>query len=327
MQNHVPLCIDQLFLQQEEILNYPTQSQTHVQLLYEQFTQQIAELEAHYSRTEIINMIHPLRQELRRSAFFKRLQDWPRGYQGDFETIDAIMHYKIGAPKHTLAYIFECYFMHAPIAQQHRNKVQEQYKAIVQCIQQNPAAKILSIGCGTSEDIYKASTTIQTSTAEITLLDIDADALDYSICKLNTIKAHIHTQQGNIYKLLQQIDEVYDLILIGGVFDYVSDKFMMNILKKLYTHNLCNTGALLFTNIADNNPFKISLEYFFDWFLIERSKNDISRIITACGIDATALHIKKESMQLSYIVHLYKHHTYKKTPIREREGVLADILI
>lgn len=323
MKNDVTLYIRQFFAQQETILGNPTKSKTRLRLFCKHLTQQIAVLESNCSRKEIIDILNPLRHALRQSPLLQRVQDWPRGYQGDFETIESIIQYKKFAPENTLAYLFEDYFMHAPIAQQHRNKVKEQYKAIIRCIHQNPSAKILSIGCGTSEDIYRASIKIKTSKAKITLLDIDADALDYSIRKLNALKSHIHIQQGNIYKLLHQITEVYDLILIGGVFDYVSDKFIINILKKLYTHNLSNTGEICFTNIATNNPFRIPLEYFFDWFLIERSKEDIMRIVAACGIDEPTIHIEKEETQLSYIVHLCKKYMDNRIAIEKLEDALT----
>lgn len=307
MKNHVQLCISHFFAQQERSLVNPKKSRKNLLAFCRYITQQIAGLEKNYTQEEILEIITPLRKELSKSPLLHRVQTWPRGYQGDFETIEAIIQYKNFAPENTLAYAFEDYFLHSPIAQQHRNKVHQQYEAIIKCIQQDKDAKILSIGCGTSEDIYKAKNEIKKSNARITLLDIDGDALNYSLCKLDTIKTKIHTLQGNIYKLLHQIDEVYNLILIGGVFDYVSEKFIINILKKLFDYNLYNEGEILFTNIANNNPFKIALEYFFDWFLIERSEENIMHILKECGIDLNTICIEKENTNLTYIVHVYKN--------------------
>jgi hypothetical protein len=42
------------------------------------------------SRTHIEEIIKPVRDIHSRSVFVKRLQDWPRKYPGDFETIEYI---------------------------------------------------------------------------------------------------------------------------------------------------------------------------------------------------------------------------------------------
>ncbi len=319
MKKQLQTCIEHFLLQQHAIVNDPQKGKKNLRFFCQYITEQIVALEKRCNRKEILGILEPLRKELGKSPLLKRVQTWPRGYQGDFETIEAIIQYKKFAPQHTLAYLFENYFIHSPIAQQHRNKVHKQYESIVKCVQQKKSAKILSIGCGTSEDIYRAQNEIKKAHTQITLLDIDEDALDYSLCKLEAIQCQINTLQGNIYKLLHTITEEYDLILIGGVFDYVSDKFMINILKKLFEKNISDDGEILFTNIGKNHSFKIALEYFFDWFLMERSEKDIINILASCGINKNAITIEKEETKLTYIVHIHKNVVSREEKAKEQQ--------
>lgn len=292
-----------LFLEKQDVkTTHLAELTKKLGLFCKTITTKIEELEKTHSRAEILEKINLLRSIIRESPLIRRTQDWPRKYQGDFETIERIIQCKNTAKPYTWGYVFEDYFLYAPISQQHRNKVKKQQAEISSVIKKNPAARILSIGCGTSEDVYQTQTEIKNSTAQIHLIDIDYDALHYSKEKLKTIQDQLTIQQGNIYKILHQISQQYDLILIGGVFDYVSDKFITAILKKLIKSNLSKNGKIIFTNIAEGNPFRIPLEYFFNWFLIERSQKQLHSILEKAQVPLHAITIEKEETGLTYIV-------------------------
>ena len=60
--------------------------------------------------TEILEKISLLRSIIRESPLIQRTQDWPRKYQGDFETIERIIQCKNTARPYTWGYVFEDYF-------------------------------------------------------------------------------------------------------------------------------------------------------------------------------------------------------------------------
>ena len=71
--------------------------------------------------------IHAAVAEIRRihgdSPIIARMQNWPRGYAGDFETVEMILSGRCVSKKGTLAYHLERYVLDCPASQQHRNKV------------------------------------------------------------------------------------------------------------------------------------------------------------------------------------------------------------
>jgi extracellular factor (EF) 3-hydroxypalmitic acid methyl ester biosynthesis protein len=273
--------------------------------LMRQFKIEICQLEKDHTREEILSHLTPLRQIVRESPFLQRAQDWPRGYQGDFQTINQILEQRNQAPVDTLGYIIEDYFIQSPICSQHINKVEQQRQLITETLAANNHAKIISIGCGTSEDLKQAIPQIQASRAAITLVDNDEDALAYSRQQLRPVSTHINLIHGNIYKIMRRLTDQYDLVLIGGVFDYLTSKAIVTILSSL-RHNLTNNGKLFFTNIDEGNPYRVFMEYMANWCLIERSANYLVDLTIASGWSARDIHVTKDYTQLTHLVEVRK---------------------
>ena len=66
-----------------------------------------------------------------RSPLVHRLQAWPRGYAGDFETVEWLCDARNRAQIGTVPWAIEQCSLQSPLAQQHRNKVGLQARAIL----------------------------------------------------------------------------------------------------------------------------------------------------------------------------------------------------
>ena len=79
---------------------------------------------------------------------------WPRGYPGDFETIEYLCAAENRSLPQTVQHALEELALRSSISGQHRNKVAFQAKAILAaCRRTNGRGRILSIGCGGCRDI------------------------------------------------------------------------------------------------------------------------------------------------------------------------------
>lgn len=287
----------------ELYLNFENTDHTsakQVETFLQDLTDTVLVWEKKHSRYEIIEALQKIRIKASASPFIKRAQHWPRGYAGDFETIGYILNGENKAAPSSFAYQIEDFFLRSAICEQHRNKVTKQASLISGILDKKPTAKILSIGCGTSEDIYQCLSQIRPSGCQITLVDIDACALAYSKNKLESIAEKLITIQGNIYKIVRKLEDHFDLVLIGGVFDYLKDNVIIVLLREL-AHRLNKEGLLFFTNIAAGNPYRISMEYLSDWVLIERNENDIAGLLNAAGISMPYT-IEKDATGLTYLI-------------------------
>jgi SAM-dependent methyltransferase len=252
---------------------------------------------------QLRDTVAPARQIHGQSPFIRRLQEWPRGYPGDFETIERLWQADNLAEPGSIAHAFETYALSSSIAQQHRNKVAMQTAAIRDAMAGGRRCRLLSIGCGSCPDLRSTLNDV-TDRSEFVLCDSDADALSYSRAWLHPIADRCHFVHGMVPRVLRRVNghKPYDLILAGGLFDYLSDRFIVRTLEESWHQLLAPGGRMLFTNIARGNPFRVWLEYLANWRLIERSEEEILGLCEAAGIpnepllirDATGLAIVAE---------------------------------
>ncbi len=262
--------------------------------------------EENSSKEDIISRLHEVREIHRQSPFFVRTQDWPRGYAGDFETIEYIINGENKSAPYSLGFYLESIILNSPIVQQHRNKVSHQARLILDKTLDLNNAKVLSIGCGGSADLRQIQNVLKRTDVQITLFDMDEGALACSKEKLEPIGEKCNLIQGNLIRLVKKIDEKFDLIVIGGVFDYLTDKTIISVLKKIYSENLSDGGEIFFTNIARGNPYRLWMEYCFNWELIERTREGLLDIHKESELADSDILITKEETGLTYLAKISK---------------------
>lgn len=260
-------------------------------------------------RTKIEEIIKPARDIHSRSVFVKRMQEWPRKYPGDFETIEYICSLENKSLYGKIEYYIEEYALNSAIAQQHRNKVQRQSGIILDLLlNSRDTKKILSVGCGGSLDFNNIAKYIYNVPCDIVLHDIDSEALELSKKRLASFSASLHLIKGNFLQSLRKIELLgpFDLILAGGLFDYLSDKHISFFLKHAFNKLLHNKGILFFTNIKKGNPYKVWQEYLADWKLIYRSEDDLVNLLTIAGFSTNAFNVDKDETGLTFLVTVHK---------------------
>lgn len=264
------------------------------------------------AKEEIIESVQQARRFIATSPFYDRLQNWPRGYPGDFETVEYLIEAKNKAPEGSLAYLLEEYGMVSPAAQQHRNKLAYQSHLIAshfkRCRMEEKKLRVLSIGCGSCPDIRQAEHYIDSEQCELVLIDGDQDALDYAALNFSGLDQSCEFICANILRQLKPLAarENFDLILTGGLFDYFSEKAIVKVLKQLYHQCLNSQGVLFFTNISPENIDRLWIEYLCNWNLIARSEKELRSYAEQADIEAQQIKIKKDQTGMTYFVELFK---------------------
>jgi extracellular factor (EF) 3-hydroxypalmitic acid methyl ester biosynthesis protein len=268
----------------------------------------IGRIQDQVCRDEILQIIEPARILQGKSPLIKRFQEWPRGYPGDFETINYMLNSKNLAKRNSVQFFCETYALSCAVAQQHRNKIFEQVSHIISCCHKDNKEKhILSLACGSNVDIQSVQKLVVNKPVNFVLFDMDKDALSYSREKLHLISDKCTFINGNILRAKRLIPQKeFDLIIIGGLFDYLPDKAIITLLTHLYSKKLKKNGQVFFTNITKPNPFRIWLQYFVNWNLIERNKEMILTLIEKSGIPANQANIYKDGTNLTNLVEITK---------------------
>ena len=255
-------------------------------------------------REEIVEIVEPVRVIHARSPFVRRLQEWPRGYPGDFETVEYICGGVNRAAIGTIEHCCEQYALTRGIAQQHRNKVQLQAARIFETMIEKPhASKVLSIACGSCPDL-RSIPMLANVAGEIWLNDADVDALDFAQSHLRHVADRLHVVAGNALSVARTLKTQFDLVMAGGLFDYLDDRAASLLIRMIVDRLVAPGGVFFFTNIASDNPYRPLIEYFGDWFRIERSEEDIYRLCKMAGVARDRVSIRRESSGLTHIIEI-----------------------
>jgi extracellular factor (EF) 3-hydroxypalmitic acid methyl ester biosynthesis protein len=253
------------------------------------------------SRKTLLPVVEPLRSLHARSPLVRRLQTWPRGYPGDFETVEWLCDAENRAPMGTLEWAIEQCALQSPIAQQHRNKVGIQARAMLKVALANPHARIASIGCGGCRDLSLVQELIPSGHGHFVLIDADPAALKFARDRLSRFASRCEFVTGTVPRVLSKLGgEPFDLVVAGGLFDYLPDRWAVATLRGV-RRILAPFGRVLLSNIVADNAFRTWLEYLGEWRLIARDPEDLEQLLTVAGFSLDRRRIFRDSSGLAII--------------------------
>jgi hypothetical protein len=251
----------------------------------------------------IRDCLAPSRRIFATSPFMRRCQEWPRGYPGDFETIeylaDGINHSLLG----TLGWHIEEILLQSSVVEQHRNKLLYQSLEIGRALKRSNTARVLSIACGGCLDWMPLLTRLSDFAGEIVLNDCDSAALELAERRIQSASIRYCLAPGNIIRVAKHLmgGPRFDLVIAGGLCDYLSDRAIVYLVRAVSQGLLALGGKFLFTNMAAGNPWRPLMEYGSNWKLIERSECRILEICREAGIPQRSISIGRESTGLTLI--------------------------
>jgi SAM-dependent methyltransferase len=263
---------------------------------------------AGHPRERILSTVAPIRALGARSPLMRRMQTWPRGYPGDFETIEAMCDAGNRVPPSDLmSFVFQEFALRCAPVQQHRNKVHEQARLLVETFRTEAEPRVLSIASGPSHDVRSVVHALG-DRGRLVLNDADPDALCFAATHLGSIASICEYVPGNVFRVYKKLAArgPYDLVLAGGLFDYLNDRLAEHLVQIVATHLVKPGGRFFFTNIARGNPYRTLMEYLVDWPLIERDAKDLERLCHAAGVVAEHVKISKDAMDLALMVEVRK---------------------
>jgi hypothetical protein len=261
------------------------------------------------SKADLIEVLGPARLLHSTSPFIAHVQNWPRGRVGDFEAVELLMNQRNRAEPGTIGFWLEQYALNSAIAQQHRNKVLHQAHLILETVvgKRDKGAAILSIGCGSSLDISQIKSALTALPGRFVLVDSDQDALELSRLRLAHLAERVTLVNGNVFEKVSTLKRLgpFDLIIAGGLFDYLSDRLAEFLIRIAVHEWLTQGGRLFFTNIASGNPFRYWIDFLANWTLKERSMDQLQAMTSTAAYGASTS-IEFDPSHLTFFVTVTK---------------------
>ncbi|MDX2033094.1 MAG: class I SAM-dependent methyltransferase [Blastocatellia bacterium] len=251
----------------------------------------------------ILTAVQPARAVHARSPFWQRVYSWPQDVVGDYLTIEWLCQGTLHAPTGSVAACLERRLLSFPASQQHRNKIQWQADQVAGAVSAG-ARKILSVACGGCLDLRARREQLIGQT-RFYLNDIDEEAIRFGVSHLIGLEKQVQVLPGNLLRSLKLFHDAgpFDLIIAGGIFDYLEDGLFRRAVGRL-AECLAPGGRLCLTNYASPNPYRTWMKYFGDWVLIERTEDQISSLVSAAIGEGGELHLSRDATGLAILAEI-----------------------
>ena len=227
----------------------------------------------------------------------ERIYTKPRGYAGDFLTIEWMYENEVGGHSASGRAI-DTAFLERPAAKAVRNRRDLLAGEIAQAVERG--GRVTSLACGPAEELFDVFATLDDrSRLSATCLDIDLQALALVGDRRDRegLKRQMRLEQANLVYMATGRTKIdlapQSLVYSIGLIDYFQDRFVIGLLD--WIHGLLEPGGkVILGNFHPQNPDRALMDHVLDWRLIHRDEDDMNRIFAASRFGGPCSEIRYE---------------------------------
>jgi SAM-dependent methyltransferase len=250
---------------------------------------------------ELWRLAEPLLEvgTLQHQARFK-----PRGYAGDYVMLARICAYEVC--NDPLGRAFDLFFQRQAAPRAVRARTRQTAAAMAKHVLEHPGEvyRAVSVGSGPALDLRRAIELLpleQRRRLEVTLLDLDPEALEYAQQGLEPLlpSGALQCLRENLPRLAQRKDlsrtlGTPDFLVCSGLFDYLADDAAAALLR-VFWRQLAPGGLFLVGNFAPHNPSRAYMEWIGNWYLsYYRTAAEVDELALRAGLPRGAFSVGSE---------------------------------
>jgi len=245
-----------------------------------------------------------------KSDFLRRCRTQPRGYAGDFQTIQ-MMYDCVPSGADSFGVAVDAWAMNQPCVRAVRNR-----RHLVRSLLEKVApefrneAHVVSLGCGPAAEVFDLASMNDFS---FTLIDIDDDAIAYLQKRIvsNGMADRVTAVRANIVRMMFRDNVQYPtppaVFYSLGVIDYFDDEMVVRMLD--YIHAKLAPGGLAFLgNFKPAHPNAAFFQHALNWPLKLRSTEDLRRLVERSKFVQCQVKIGAEREGIQLFVECRKTH-------------------
>jgi CRP-like cAMP-binding protein len=234
----------------------------------------------------------------------RRIHVKPRGYAGDFATIDLIYRNKPGGVP-PLGPLVDSLMLEAPVGRAVRNRRGLLAQEIAIALERGGgAARVTSLACGPAAELFDVFHANPMAKLQATLVDIDFQALAFVADARDSLGfgKRMRLEHANLIYLATGRTVLdltnQDLIYSIGLIDYFDDPFVIALLNWIHGC-LAPGGKVILGNFHTCNPDRAFMDMVLDWKLIHRSEGDMHRLFAASKFARACTQIRFEEQGIN----------------------------
>jgi SAM-dependent methyltransferase len=225
------------------------------------------------------------------------------GYSGDFEIIDDIYATRITSDPQQRRWDLYFHAQAAPCAVRNR-------KAYFLDLLRSHGAyswskgeqlEVLNIASGPARDVREWFQSEACAPTWMDCVDMDPNAVAFAKKLCGPFSDHLHFHERNVLRFLPS--RGYDLVWSSGLFDYLSDRVFVHLLKSMLA--VCKPGGeVVVGNFSDFNPSRDYMELFGNWCLEHRSREKLFELAERAGAIPDQTRIEWEPEGVNLFLHI-----------------------
>ena len=247
------------------------------------------------------------------SSTSERMYSKPRGYAGDFYTIELVYREEAGGLGRIGPLLDRCVFgIPAAVAVRNRRPLmaREIEKTIAQA--EKKPAHVMSMACGPAREIFDVFESLESPNAlKCTLVDMDLQALSFvaNLADEKGLRRRMDlTPENLIYLALgrKKLDlPPQDLVYSIGLIDYFSDNLVLRLIN--YVHSILKEGGrVILGNFHPDNSTKAFMDWVLDWKLVHRTEADMDRLFEQSNFGRPSSNIYYEPQKINLFAECVK---------------------
>ena len=263
-----------------------------------------------------------------RSANVDRWFTKPRGYAGDFYTIELI-YANQATGEGRLGRFIDRWALGLTAAQAVRNRrglLNEAIREVAMRVGPEHTTRITSLASGPAREIFDLFADAEVRDVHATCIDIDAEALAFASERARAlgVEDRIAFAQDNVIRLSRGRGkttlEPQHLIYSIGLIDYLEDEHIVRLLDWIYDQ-LLPAGTVILGNFDAANPDKAFMDHILEWRLIHRTPDELRGLFARSKFGDTPMEVTYEEQHVNIFAICTKRGTSAR-PTRQ-SGVMA----
>jgi hypothetical protein len=235
------------------------------------------------------------------SRFIDRAFSKPRGYAGDYATINALYD-DVATGDGRLGPLIDRWTREVPAARAVKNRRTLLAKAICEVATNSRGHEPLSVtslAAGPARELFDVLTQANPPNLLATCIDIDPEALAYAseLAQQLGVLEHFTFAQDNIVRLCRGRGHTalgpQALIYSVGLTDYLQDAFVVDLINWSYDH-LLPGGTLIIGNVVPSNPDKAYMDHILEWVLIHRTAEELCELFARSKFGEAPVSLREE---------------------------------